>query len=72
MSLLELMSLAGSLAIASMAIATFAILGQAFWGSRRTAPPERRFSPSKPAGVVRPTISVGSERTHFASASGVR
>lgn len=50
MSLLELMSLAGSLAIASMAIAAFAILGRAFWGSRRTAPPKGgSLRPNRPA-----------------------
>jgi hypothetical protein len=72
MSLLDLMSLAGSLAVASVAVATFAIVGRAFWRSRRTAHSATRFSPSESARVVQPTIVVGTGGTHFASASGVR
>jgi hypothetical protein len=44
MSLLNLITLAGSLAVAAVVVATFAVLGRALWRSRRTGRPDAAFS----------------------------
>jgi hypothetical protein len=63
MSLLNLVTLAGSLALASLAVAMFALLGRAFWRSRR-------FSSSGPAEVLQPTPGFATAGNHFVPASG--
>ena len=72
MSLLNLVTLVGALAVASFVVATFAILGRAFWRSRRMARFGRRFPYPGPVGGVQPTTGFAPAGNDFIPASGVQ